>query len=146
MPSAVIASVPPLAASLIGVAALFGLCIVALVTLRVRAFGALIYLASAAACTTLLVSGATHLLRSDAPEALVLPLGLPWLGAHFRLDALSAVFLIIVNLAATATCVFAVGYGRHESARGRVLPFFPVFLAAMNLVVLTADAFSFLVS
>ena len=69
MPSAVIASVPPLAASLIGVAALFGLCIVALVTLRVRAFGALIYLASAAACTTLLISGATHLLRSDAPEA-----------------------------------------------------------------------------
>jgi hydrogenase-4 component B len=146
MPSAMIASIPPLAASLIGVATLFGLCVVALVTLRIRSFGALVYLASAAASATLLVSGATHLLRGDPPEALVLPLGLPWLGAHFRLDALSALFLIIVDLAATATCVFAVGYGRHEQAPGRVLPFFPVFLAAMNLVVLAADAFSFLVS
>jgi len=27
-----------------------------------------------------------------------LPIGLPWLGAHFRLDALSGFFLVVVNL------------------------------------------------
>ena len=38
------------------------------------------------------------------------------------------------------------GYGRHEEAPARVLPFYPAFLAAMNLVVLADDAFSFLLS
>jgi formate hydrogenlyase subunit 3/multisubunit Na+/H+ antiporter MnhD subunit len=80
-----------------------------------------------------------------APEA-VLPLGLPWLGAHFRLDALAAFFLVVVNLGAAAASLYAIGYGRHETAPHRVLPFFPAFLAGMNLVILADDAFSFLLS
>ena len=36
--------------------------------------------------------------------------------------------------------------GRHEREPGRVLPFFPAFLAGMNLVVLADDAFTFLSS
>src|SRR3984893_15683597 len=83
---------------------------------------------------------------SDRPSAATLPLGLPWLGAHFRLDALSAFFLAVVNLGAAAASLFALGYGRHEHAPRRVLPFYPAFLAAMNLVVMADDAFSFLVS
>jgi formate hydrogenlyase subunit 3/multisubunit Na+/H+ antiporter MnhD subunit len=75
-----------------------------------------------------------------------LPLGLPWLGAHFRVDALSSFFLIVVNLGGAAASLFALGYGRHERSPGRVLPFYPAYLAAMNLVVLADDAFSFLVS
>ena len=75
-----------------------------------------------------------------------LPLGLPWLGAHFRIDALSAFFVIIVNLGSAAASLFALGYGRHEETPHRVLPFYPAYLAAMNLVVLADDAFSFLVS
>ena len=77
---------------------------------------------------------------------MTLPLGLPWIGAHFRIDALSAFFLIVVNLGGAAASLFAIGYGRHEEFPQRVLPFYPVFLAAMNLVVLADDAFSFLVS
>ena len=77
---------------------------------------------------------------------MTLPLGLPWLGAHFRLDALSAFFLAVVNLGAAAASLFALGYGRHEPAPERVLPFYPAFLAGMNLVVLADDAFTFLVS
>jgi formate hydrogenlyase subunit 3/multisubunit Na+/H+ antiporter MnhD subunit len=77
---------------------------------------------------------------------MTLPLGLPWLGAHFRIDALSAFFLIVVNLGAAAASLFAFGYGTHEELPGRVLPFYPAYLAAMNLVLLSADAFSFLVS
>ena len=71
-----------------------------------------------------------------------LPLGLPWLGAHFRLDALAAFFLAVVNLGAAAASLFALGYGRHEEAPQRVLPFYPAFLAGMNLVVLADDAFT----
>jgi formate hydrogenlyase subunit 3/multisubunit Na+/H+ antiporter MnhD subunit len=76
--------------------------------------------------------------------ALTLPLGLPWIGAHFSLDALSAFFLVVINLGGVAASLFGLGYGRHEEAPGRVLPFFPAFLAGMNLVLIAADAFTFL--
>ena len=75
-----------------------------------------------------------------------LPVGLPWIGAHFRMDALSAFFLVVINLGGAGASLFAIGYGTHEKAPGRVLPFYPVFLGAMNLVVLADDAFSFLVA
>src|SRR5579863_1497998 len=81
-----------------------------------------------------------------APASLVLPIGLPWLGAHFRLDAISAFFLALDHLGAAAACVYALGYGRHETAPGRVLPFFPAFLAALGLVPLADDAYTFLVA
>src|SRR5712664_2916454 len=83
---------------------------------------------------------------SDRPSAATLPLGIPWLGAHFRLDALSAFFLAVVNLGAAAASLFALGYGRHEDAPRRVLPFYPAFLAGMSIVVLADDAFTFLAS
>ena len=80
------------------------------------------------------------------PLTLWLPIGLPWIGANFRIDALAALFLVVVNLGSAAASLFALGYGRHETAPGRVLPFYPAFLAGMNLVVLAGDAFVFLVS
>src|SRR5271154_4880 len=91
------------------------------------------------------VSALVHLVSGGAatPE-IVLPLGLPWLGAHFRIDALAAFFLAVVNLGGAAASLYALGYGRHESAPQRVLPFYPAFLAGMNLVVLADDAFTFL--
>ena len=76
----------------------------------------------------------------------MLPLGLPWIGARFHLDALAAVFLVVVNLGGAIASLYALGYGRHEAEPERVLPFYPVFLAGMNLVVLAADAFSFLIA
>src|SRR5690606_593170 len=81
-----------------------------------------------------------------APSSVSLPLGLPWIGAHFRMDALSSLFLVIVNLGAASASLYALGYGRHEEAPQRVLPFFPAFLAGMNLVLLAGDAFTFLLS
>jgi hydrogenase-4 component B len=84
--------------------------------------------------------------RSAVISTATLPLGLPWLGAHFRIDALAAFFLVVVNLGGAAASLFAVGYGRHEELPQRVLPFYPAYLAAMNLVVMADDAFSFLVA
>jgi len=85
-------------------------------------------------------------LFSDAASTAVLPLGLPWLGAHFRIDTLSALFIVVVNLGGATASLFALGYGRHEKSPERILPFYPAYLAGMNLVVLADDAFSFLVS
>ncbi|TMG80256.1 MAG: hydrogenase 4 subunit B [Betaproteobacteria bacterium] len=100
----------------------------------------------AASAIAFLVSAGALLSPAATPPALALPLGLPWLGAHFRLDALSAFFLAVINLGGAAASLYALGYGRHESAPRRVLPFFAAFLAGMNLVLLADDAFTFLFS
>ena len=87
-----------------------------------------------------------HSLSGDLPATANLPLGIPWIGAHFRVDALAGFFLVVVNLGGAAASLSGLGYGRHEQAPHRVLPFFPAFLAGMNLVVLADDAFTFLLS
>jgi len=132
---------------LIGVAALLLLGPVAVALSRSAQRNSAIYGTSLLISAMLCAAAVSSLIgASERFSTIVLPLGLPWLGAHFRLDALSAFFLIVVNLGGAAASLFALGYGRHESFPGRVLPFFPVYLAGMNLVVLADDAFSFLVS
>jgi hydrogenase-4 component B len=105
-----------------------------------------VYGASLLASLVALLNALAQLLSPGSDAALVLPVGLPGLGAHFRMDALSAFFLLVVDLGATAASLYALGYGRREAAPLRVLPFYPAFLAAMNLVVLADDAFTFLLA
>ncbi|AGK56531.1 hydrogenase 4 subunit B [Hyphomicrobium denitrificans 1NES1] len=97
---------------------------------------------SVAACA----NAVDFLLTAPSPAIAGLPLGLPWVGSHFRIDTLSAFFLALVNFGAAAASFYAVGYGQHEESPGRVLPFYPAFLAGMNLVLLADDAFTFLLS
>jgi formate hydrogenlyase subunit 3/multisubunit Na+/H+ antiporter MnhD subunit len=140
------ASVDPLLTVLSCIAALFALFAWSLVAVRAKSKGAHLYVLTVLVTLALAALGLATLLGAGAPRETVLPLGLPWLGAHFRLDALSSAFLVIINVAAAGASLFAVGYGRHERAPRRVVPFFPLFVAAMNVVVLAADAFSFLVA
>jgi len=127
-------------------AALLALGVVAVLLARSRSATTIIYSASLLLALALLANATHHLLANAAPDTTVLPLGLPWVGAHFRLDALAAAFLVIVNLGAAGASLYGLGYGHHEISPSRVLPFYPVFLAGMNLVVLADDAFSFLLS
>ncbi|HSU04996.1 MAG TPA: hydrogenase 4 subunit B [Acetobacteraceae bacterium] len=101
-----------------------------------------IYGASALLCALIAVLALASL--GAAPSTITLPLGLPWVGARFRLDALSAFFLFVAGLGGAGASVYAIGYGRHETAPHRVLPFYPVFLAGLFLVLLADDAFTFL--
>ena len=128
----------------IGILFLAGL--VALGIARAPLGRAAIYGLSFAACAAILLSSFAALVGGGGAAALVLPLGVPWQGAHLRLDALAAFFLVVVNLGGAAASIYAVGCGRHEPEPHRVLSFFPAFLAAMNLVVLADDAFVFLFS
>jgi formate hydrogenlyase subunit 3/multisubunit Na+/H+ antiporter MnhD subunit len=108
---------------------------------------ALVYGLTLAVSLVLLVAALLHLLAGPvADDALTLPLGIPWIGAHFRVDPLSAFFLVVVNLAGAAASLYGIGYGAHETAPHRVLPFYPAFLAGMNLVLVADDAFSFLLA
>ncbi|HEY1247138.1 MAG TPA: hydrogenase 4 subunit B [Hyphomicrobiaceae bacterium] len=130
-----------------GVAVLLGAAVLGALLQGAATAARLVYGLCLAACLAILIAAAYHLLLAAAnPQALQLPVGLPWTGAHFRLDALSAFFLVVVSLGGAGASLFGTGYGRHERAPGRVLPFYPAFLAGMNLVVLADDAFSFLLS
>lgn len=114
---------------------------------RLVARGTFVYLASLAAGATILAHALYFLLIGDhISTATSFPLGLPWLSANLRIDALSAWFLLVVNLGASAASVYGLGYGPHCDEPDRVLPFFPAYLAAMNLVLLADDAFVFLLA
>lgn len=107
----------------------------------------IIYATSMVLCGGIFIAALSSLLKAGAGvETMTLPLGLPWLGTHFRLDALAAFFLVVVNLGGATASLYGLGYGRHEASPYRILPFFPAFLAAMNMVVLADDAFTFLLS
>jgi len=134
-----------LALALFCIAALLMVSILALSIARSRIGHWFVYLACLICSLILLFLAAEHLIAASVPLSITLPLGLPWVGANFQIDALSAFFLSVVNLGAAAASLFALGYGRHEQAPHRVLPFYPAFLAGMNMVVLASDAFSFLV-
>ena len=136
----------PAIAGLWCVAALFAVGILGLLFGRSRAATTLVYAASLAIALAALALALAFLIGDGRPSSLTLPLGLPWVGAHFRVDALAAFFLIVVNLGGAIASLYALGYGQHESSPLRVLPYYPVFLAAMNLVVLADDAFVFLLS
>ena len=135
-----------LGGDLLAVGALLAFGPAALALSRARHLSSLIYGGVFLICVVLFGAALQRLIAAPPAEALILPLGLPWLGAHFRIDALSAFFLAVVNFGAAAASFYALGYGRHEKAPGRVLPFYPLFVAAINLVVLADDAYAFLLS
>jgi hydrogenase-4 component B len=127
------------------VAALLAMVVLAIALSRSKNATAVVYGATLAICVVALFGSMSWLVDGAAKASILsLPIGLPWLGAHFRLDALAAFFLAVVNLGGAAASLYGLGYGRHEQAPQRVLPFFPAFLAGMNLVVLADDAFSYL--
>jgi len=82
------------------------------------------------------------------PEALILPLGLPDLPFHVRIDALSAFFLVLLGVAAAGISVFGCGYFRADqgTAPGLVSFYYHLFLASMALVLLADDAYFFMVA
>jgi hydrogenase-4 component B len=122
--------------------ALFALSVVGVMTARFAGGRRLVYGGSLMSCSALLFAGLAAL--TGPVEHLALPLGLPWAGTHLRLDALAGFFLVLVGLGGAGASLFALGYARHEAHPGRVLPFYPAFLAAISLVVVADDAFLFL--
>ena len=128
-----------------GIAALLATAALGVAVHRLAFGSRLVYaLCLLASLAMLFVSCNQLLAGAGAEESILLPLGLPWVGANLAIDGLSAFFIAVVNLGGAIASLYALGYGQHEKAPGRVLPFYPAFLASMNLVVIAADAFTFL--
>ena len=129
-----------------GVGLLLALSVLGIFAAR-RALGTrLVYAACAAVCAALAGVALLGLLAPGAGlESVEIPVGLPLGRTFLGLDPLSAAFAVIVNLAAAIVSGYAIGYGAHAREPQRVVPFYPAFIAGMNLVLLAQDAFSFLV-
>jgi len=83
----------------------------------------------------------------SSPEVAVLPLGLPQLPFHLRLDSLSAFFLLLIGGVSAGVSTFAAGYFRKGAGTppGLLCLEYHVFLASMAMVVLADDAYVFMV-
>ncbi len=79
---------------------------------------------------------------------LVLGLGLPGLPMHLHLDALSGFFLLLLGASSAGTSMFAAGYFRdgEGTAPGLLGMQYHLFLAAMVVVLLAADAYTFMLA
>ena len=82
------------------------------------------------------------------PQSTVLPLGLPELPFHVRIDSLSAFFLMLLGATSAAISLFSSGYFRSSegTAPGLIAMQYHAFLAAMAMVLIADDAYVFMVA
>jgi len=92
--------------------------------------------------------GALALTADFTAQSALLPLGLPDLPFHVRLDALSGFFLLLLGSAGAGISIFAAGYFRQGegTAPGLLCLQYHVFLASMAMVILADDAYLFMVA
>ncbi len=140
-------SITPLAAALAAAAAwlaiaALGVCAPHALRFAARVLyplGALVALALAAIALAAI---------TQPPDETVLPLGLPDLPFHFRIDALSAFFLFVLGAVTAGVSIFAAGYLRpgEGTQPGVQCMWYHLFLASMALVLLADDAYAFMVT
>jgi len=83
-----------------------------------------------------------------SPQVRILPLGMPGLPFHLRLDALSSFFLLLLGTASAGISIYAAGYLRKGdgTAPGLQCLLYHVFLASMAFVMLADDGYAFMVA
>jgi len=108
--------------------------------------GRILFLVGAVCGLALAIVAAANI--AAPPEQMVLPIGLPDLPFHLRLDPLSSAFLALLGAASTGSLIFAAGYFRQGEGTlpGLLCLQFHIFLASMGLVLLADDAYAFMVA
>lgn len=99
-------------------------------------------------CVLIAILAAVFLISGQAAQVQILPLGLPDLPFHLRLDALAAFFLLVLGVAGAGISIFSAGYFRagEGTSPGMMGLQYHVFLASMAMVILSDDAYLFMVA
>lgn len=136
----------PLAAVLLGACAWLAIGLLGLVPAATALARRALFPAGAAVGLVLAALGAQSAWLPAS--SLVLPLGLPDLPFHVRLDPLAGFFLLLLGGVSAAVSVYSVGYFRDEApARLRLICLqYHVFLASMAFVIVADDAYLFMVA
>ena len=90
--------------ALAAIAALLALAAVAILVGGTAWGRGLVYGGALLICAMSGAAALFQLVGGAATPSATLPLGLPWLGAHFRMDALSAFFLVVVMALSRRAC------------------------------------------
>ncbi len=86
---------------------------------------------------------------SGLVESTTIPMGLPDLPFHLRLDPLAGFFLTVIGLLGFFVSIYSLGYVRGfigQKPIAKLVIFYSLFLAGMFMVILADDAFFFLIS
>ena len=110
---------------LLGDAALLALAVIAAFAAQKPYASRLVYGAALAISAALMIGALVQLLGGTKADELVLPLGLPWIGAAFPPRRAVGLLSRRRQSRRRAASLYGLGYGRHEKAPERVLPFFP---------------------
>ncbi len=113
---------------------------------RLRFVAIVLFPASSFFSLLLLALGLSAVLST--PEVALLPIGLPQLPFHLRLDRLSALFLILIGGVSAGVSAFAAGYFRKGEGTppGLICLEYHVFLVSIVMLVLADDAYAFMVA
>jgi formate hydrogenlyase subunit 3/multisubunit Na+/H+ antiporter MnhD subunit len=125
--------------------------ILALVTVFTRYQKLLIYVSFSLMAISSLIAVIAGILSvaSGVPESITIPIGLPDLPFHLRLDPLSGFFLTVIGSLSFFVSIYSTGYCKGYVGKRSVthlVIFYCLFIAGMFLVVLSDDAFFFLIS
>ena len=99
------------------------------------------YWAAMALCAVGVALDAGFLIGGAESVTLTLPVGLPGSGILLGLDGLSAIFLLLLLVIGTAASGYSLDDHGGDTATATA-PLLPVFIGAMALTLLAADAFS----
>src|SRR5450830_1135111 len=138
----------PLSGSLIVTAAWFAIAVLSLVPSGNAFFARRCAFALGTLAGLALAAAGLQAIWLATPEQMTLPLGLPDLPFHLRLDPLAGFFLLLLGSVSAGVSVYAIGYFRDETPGRLVLLAleYHVFLASMALVILADDAYLFMVA
>jgi len=104
----------------------------------------------ASALASLLAAAAGFLcVANGSTGSMTLPIGLPDLPFYISLDPLSGFFILLVALLGFIVSIYSIEYVQAFTARRSVTPlvvFYCLFMAGMLLVLISADAYFFMVS
>ncbi len=123
--------------------------LVGLASRSLRVVARVLFPLGAAACAGVALVAGSFLVQGAAPQTMVLPLGLPDLPFHVRLDALSAFFLMLLGIAGAGISLFSSGYfrpGDGTTSAALMGLEYHLFLASMAVVMLADDAYIFMVA
>ena len=114
----------------------------------IRFVARILFPLGAVLCLGMALLAAIFLTSDSGPQSVILPLGLPDLPFHLRLDVLSGFFLLLLGVAGTGISTFAAGYFRSGEGTAPALlgMHYHIFLASMVLVMLADDAYLFMVA
>ena len=138
----------PLSGSLLAAAAWFALALLSLVPSGNAFFARRCAFALGTLAGLALAVAGLQAIWLAAPEQMTLPLGLPDLPFHLRLDPLAGFFLLLLGAVSAGVSIYAAGYFRDETAGRLVLIAleYHLFLASMAFVILADDAYLFMVA